>query len=817
MSSEANGSASTQGGDMASKANMRAPGQLAAASASSGAAVGGAAATTPQPEPSSRQSNLQRIQQRKQQVYSWQHNKKLLKLAIYSACQAADCRCSGWKTAAPPEKPARADVASFTDPCRICTHSLKDHVSHLEPLTEDEINRLLGMVVDVENIYMSMHREDDVETRRIYNFLYKLLRKCIFTKAKPVVTGPLEQPPFEKPNIAKAITNFVLYKFGHLAQQEFQTMYDLAKMFVHCLNHWNFETPSARQQVLTQVERDAYHINYARWLVFCHVPAFCDSLSHYETTLVFGRKLLAAVFQSVRRQLLDKCQSERDRMPPEKRVLILTHFPRFLSMLEEEIYSANSPIWDPDFKQAPPAHLVAAVEGKVPAARRADAENKATAAGGAVGERPGAHGNTIGKKRLREGASGEKSTGDEVAASTKGTESKKRRMADPAEDFSEETVAEIIASINEAKNVLFPEIEPRDAVPKLEEARGLIKLHVVGNSLTQRVSQQTMLYLLGLQNVFSKQLPKMPKEYISRFVFDPKHKTLALIKEGRPIGGICFRTFPTQGFIEIVFCAVTVQQQVQGYGTHLMNHLKDYHIRKGILHFLTFADSCAIGYFKKQGFSMDIKLPKTVYQGYIKNYKKATLMHCELNPKIVYTEFSAVVRKQKEIVKKRIEMRQHEVQKVRPGLTCFRDGVRGIPIESIPGIRDTGWRPAARNTRVSRITEEYNDPEKLFTTLKNVLNTIKNHSAAWPFLEPVNKNVVPDYYDHIKYPMDLKTMGERLKARYYITRRLFIADMTRIFNNCRHYNGPDNEYHRCADTLEKYFQTHMKELGLWDK
>ncbi|KAI5639816.1 hypothetical protein NE865_07716 [Phthorimaea operculella] len=35
----------------------------------------------------SRQSNLQRIQQRKQQVYNWPHNKKLLKLAIYSACQ----------------------------------------------------------------------------------------------------------------------------------------------------------------------------------------------------------------------------------------------------------------------------------------------------------------------------------------------------------------------------------------------------------------------------------------------------------------------------------------------------------------------------------------------------------------------------------------------------------------------------------------------------------------------------------------------------------------------------------------------------------
>ena len=57
-------------------------------------------------------------------------------------------------------------------------------------------------------------------------------------------------------------------------------------------------------------------------------------------------------------------------------------------------------------------------------------------------------------------------------------------------------------------------------------------------------------------------------------VFDPKHKTLALVKDGRPIGGICFRTFPSQGFSEIVFCAVTSNEQVKGYGTHLMNHLK---------------------------------------------------------------------------------------------------------------------------------------------------------------------------------------------------------------------------------------------------
>lgn len=59
------------------------PPQPPPASAPGGSPSGTAAAA----DQSSRQSNLQRIQQRKQQVYNWPHNKKLLKLAIYSACQ----------------------------------------------------------------------------------------------------------------------------------------------------------------------------------------------------------------------------------------------------------------------------------------------------------------------------------------------------------------------------------------------------------------------------------------------------------------------------------------------------------------------------------------------------------------------------------------------------------------------------------------------------------------------------------------------------------------------------------------------------------
>lgn len=66
-------------------------------------------------------------------------------------------------------------------------------------------------------------------------------------------------------------------------------------------------------------------------------------------------------------------------------------------------------------------------------------------------------------------------------------------------------------------------------------------------------------------------------------------------------------------------------------------------------------------------------------------------------------------------------------------------------------------------------------------------------------------------------PTDLKTMTERLKNRYYVTKKLFIADLQRIITNCREYNVPDSEYCKCANTLEKFFYFKLKDGGLIEK
>lgn len=49
-------------------------------------------------------------------------------------------------------------------------------MSHLENVSEEEINRLLGMVVDVENLFMSVHKEEDTDTKQVYFYLFKVTK-----------------------------------------------------------------------------------------------------------------------------------------------------------------------------------------------------------------------------------------------------------------------------------------------------------------------------------------------------------------------------------------------------------------------------------------------------------------------------------------------------------------------------------------------------------------------------------------------------------------------------------------------------------------
>ncbi|CAI7651079.1 unnamed protein product [Penicillium glandicola] len=351
------------------------------------------------------------------------------------------------------------------------------------------------------------------------------------------------------------------------------------------------------------------------------------------------------------------------------------------------------------------------------------------------------------------------------------------------------------------RRVPFPE---KPAV--LEERNGEIEYRVVNND----GSIESTVILTGLKCLFQKQLPKMPKDYIARLVYDRAHLSIAIVKMPlEVIGGISFREFRNRRFAEIVFCAVSSDQQVKGYGAHLMAHLKDYvKATSPVMHFLTYADNYATGYFQKQGFTKEITLEKSIWMGYIKDYEGGTLMQCSMIPQIRYLEVGRMLLKQKESVlaKIRTMSKSHIIHPLPPQ---WANGVVPIDPLSIPAIRASGWSP--QMDELAR--EPRHGPH--FNELRRFLNEIQNHKQAWPFLKPVNKDEVPDYYNVITSPMDLSTIEERLEHDFYTAPKDLVKDLKLVFSNCRQYNDTSTVYNKCAVKLEKHMWKLIKEIPEW--
>lgn len=82
--------------------------------------------------------------------------------------------------------------------------------------------------------------------------------------------------------------------------------------------------------------------------------------------------------------------------------------------------------------------------------------------------------------------------------------------------------------------------------------------------------------------------------------------------------------------------------------------------------------------------------------------------------------------------------------------------------------------------------------EDVQTDMYKVLEQLKSHEDAWPFMEPVEEDYAPNYYSVIRRPMDLQRMEERLDQGYYRNFTMYKNDFNLIVNNCRLYNGQDN-------------------------
>ncbi|KAL1503434.1 hypothetical protein AB1Y20_011922 [Prymnesium parvum] len=341
----------------------------------------------------------------------------------------------------------------------------------------------------------------------------------------------------------------------------------------------------------------------------------------------------------------------------------------------------------------------------------------------------------------------------------------------------------------------------RELLHEAKEARGELRFLILRNDGSPLACER----LLELKNIFGKQLPKMGKQYIARLVFDRQHESLAAIYAGEVVGGITYRPHPSQAFAEVVFCAVSAEQQVRGYGARIMNQLMERLKRQGITHLLTYADNHAIGYFRKQGFNKQVTMKRERWHGYIKDYDGATLMEFIIDPRIDYLSTKRLADQQRNAIMQKIQtMTSTQVPRsgaaVEPG---------ALPL-AVPGLEHTSWRPSELHCSLG------GEALPLSACLLRVFEAIQSHEDAWPFRKSVSVSDAPDYYQIIKDPLDLSVIKARLARRppYYATVDMLRADICRMCDNCRVYNGEGNPYWDCAVRLEQFARARFAEISV---
>lgn len=119
----------------------------------------------------------------------------------------------------------------------------------------------------------------------------------------------------------------------------------------------------------------------------------------------------------------------------------------------------------------------------------------------------------------------------------------------------------------------------------------------------------------------------------------------------------------------------------------------------------------------------------------------------------------------------------------------------------------TAKRPARAKRPVLYDDEEARPSHSdAYRKIMSILQRVKRHPLAGPFLQPVDLALVPDYADVIHEPMDLSAVEYKLASGKYSSAYEFSADVRKIWSNAFQYNAQDTELYQITVTMSAFFE-----------
>lgn len=126
-----------------------------------------------------------------------------------------------------------------------------------------------------------------------------------------------------------------------------------------------------------------------------------------------------------------------------------------------------------------------------------------------------------------------------------------------------------------------------------------------------------------------------------------------------------------------------------------------------------------------------------------------------------------------------------------------------VEIQDSPVKKRSSPPPPPPEPVKRRVSLQPKLPENKIAECKKILDVLCRHSAAGPFLQPVDPLIV-DYYRVIKHPIDLGTIKDKLNE--YNLEQEFHNDLLQMFGNCFIYNTKDSPIYKMGKQLESRYQ-----------